>query len=216
MALVKTNPSSVRLLGYSKTIIPTRGHATLHFTHRGKPYDVVVQVIPAENYYALLLGLANSTRMGILNYDFDAVNQLQAFSTASVPPLDYPHLFEGLGELGDPLSLTLNPTIKPIQVAPPRYAALRLPTIKDALDKLIHTGQLVQVKAPNPWISSMVVRERPATARCMLLVYTAKKSHIIWLLWACLKSDHIDIWREVDICEYVTSLAKTFLTISRS
>lgn len=45
----------------------------------GEPYDVVV--LTAENYYAPLLGLADSTRMGILNYDFDTVNQLQAFST---------------------------------------------------------------------------------------------------------------------------------------
>ena len=144
-----------------------------HCTHRGKPYDVVVQLITSKNYYAPLLGLADSTRMGILNYDFDAVNQLQAFSAASLPPLgelklksiknNYSHLFEGLGELGDPLSLTLDPTIKPIQAAPHRYAAPKLPTIKDALDKLIHTGQLVRVNAPTPWISNMVVRERPAT-----------------------------------------------------
>ena len=179
MAPVKVTPSSVRLLDYSKTIIPTGGQATLHCTHRGKPYEVVVQVTTAENYYAPLLGLADSTRMGILNYDIlnydiDTVNQLQASSTPSLPPLgeltfesikhNYPHLFEGLGELGERLSLTLDPTIKPIQAAPHRYAAPKLPIIKDALDKLIHSGQLIRVNAPTPWISNMVVRERPATA----------------------------------------------------
>jgi len=87
MAPVKVAPSSVCLLDYSKTIIPTGGQATLHCTHRGKPYDEVVQVITAENCYAPLLGLADSTRLGILNYDIDAVNQLQSFSTASLPPL---------------------------------------------------------------------------------------------------------------------------------
>ena len=48
MAPVKVAPSSVRLLDYSKTIIPTGSQATLHCTHRGKPYDVVVQVITAK------------------------------------------------------------------------------------------------------------------------------------------------------------------------
>ena len=173
MAPVKVTPSSVRLLDYSKTIIPTGGQATLRCTHRSKPYDVVVQIITAENSYAPLLCLADSTRMGILNYDFDAVNQLQAFSTASPPLLgeltlesikrNYSHSFEGLGELGDPLSLTLDPTIRPIQAAPHRYAAPKLPTIKDALDKLINTGQLIRVNAPTPWTSNMVVRQRPAT-----------------------------------------------------
>ena len=114
---------------------------------------MVVQIITAENY-APLLGLADSTHMGILNYDFDAVNQLQAFSTASPPPLgeltlesikrNYSHLFEGLGEL------TVDPTIRPIQAAPHCYAAPKRPTIKDALAKLIHTGQLIRVNAPNP------------------------------------------------------------------
>ena len=162
MASVKVAPFSVRLLDYSKTIIPTGAQATLHCTHQGKPYDVMVQVINAENYYAPLLGLADSTHMGILNYDFDAVSELLAFSTASLPPLGEWKLksikFDGLGELGDPLSLTLYPTIKPIQAAP------KLPTIKDALDKLIHVGQLVRVNAPTPGISNMVVCERPATA----------------------------------------------------
>ena len=76
----------------------------------------------------------------------------------------HPQLFEGLGELGTPLSLTLNPDIKPIQAAPHRFSAPKLPIIKEALDKLIHTGQMVRVNEPTPWISNMVVRERPATA----------------------------------------------------
>ena len=123
MAEVKVTPSSVRLLDYSKTIIATGGQATLHCTHQGKPYDVVVQVITAENYYVPFLCLADSTRMGILNYDVDTVNQLQASYTASLPPLgelkfesikhNYSHLFEGLGELGDPLSLWIPPSNPP-------------------------------------------------------------------------------------------------------
>ena len=36
--------------------------------------------------------------------------------------------------------------------------------IKEALDKPIQTGQLVQVNELTPWISNMVVRECPASA----------------------------------------------------
>ena len=83
--------------------------------------------------------------------------------------LDYiklakPELFEGLGKLSEPFSITLNPDVKPIQAVPHRYAAPKLPIIKEALDKLIETGQLVRVNEPTPWISNMVVRERPASA----------------------------------------------------
>ena len=52
-------------------------------------------------------------------------------------------LFEGLGKLSEPFSITLNPDVNPIQVPPNRYAAPKLPIIRGALDKLIQTGQLV-------------------------------------------------------------------------
>ena len=110
-----------------------------------------------------------------------AVDLLHGFSLESTqspqtspPPLgelslDYiklakPELFEGLGKLSEPLSITLNPDVKPIQAVPHHYAAPKLPIIKEALDKLIETGQLVRVNEPTPWISNMVVRERPASA----------------------------------------------------
>ena len=173
---VQVDPSPVRLLDYSKAVIPTTGQATLQCTHRGESYEIVVQIITAQHYYAPLLGLADSARMGIINYDVDTANQLQSTSSpqTSPPPLgelslDYiklakPELFEGLGKLSEPFSITLNPDVKPIQAVPHCYAAPKLPIIKEALDKLIETGQLVRVNEPTPWISNMVVRERPASA----------------------------------------------------
>ena len=54
--------------------------------------------------------------MGIINYDVDTVNQMEATPPAQSPigelTLDYikvlnPELFEGLGKLSEPFSLTL-------------------------------------------------------------------------------------------------------------
>ena len=163
----------VRLLDYSKSIIPTKGQVTLHCTRRGVPYDIVAQVITAQQYYAPLLGLADSTRMGILKYDVDTAHKLHTAPELPTPPPGeltfdniksaYSHLFEGLGEMNEPFSITLNPGIKPIQATPHRYAAPKLPIIKEALDKLVNTEQLIRVNKPTPWISNMVVRERPAS-----------------------------------------------------
>jgi hypothetical protein len=169
---VQIAPSTVHLRDYSKTAIPTKGQASLHCIRRGKDYDIAVQVITSKHYYTPLLGLADSTRMGILNYDVDTANQLESNPEPVAPPgeltLDYikhayGHLFEGLGDLGTPLSLTLNPDVQPIQAPPHRFSAAKLPIIKEALDKLIPPGQLVRVNEPTPWISNMAVRERPAT-----------------------------------------------------
>ena len=175
MGNVQLDPSTVRLRDYSKITIPTRGQATLHCTHRGTHYEVVVQVITSQRYYTPLLGLTDSTRIGILNYDVDTVNQLDANLSLSGPPppgeltLDYikhaySHLFEGLGDLGTPPSFTLNPEITPFQAPPHPCSAPKISIIKEALDKLIETGQLVRVTEPTPWISNTVVRERPASA----------------------------------------------------
>jgi len=54
--------------------------------------------------------------------------------------------------------------VQPIQAVSHRYAAPKLPFIKEALDKLIQSNQLVRVNEPTCWISNMVVRERPASA----------------------------------------------------
>jgi len=119
----QVDPSSVRLLDYSKGVIPTTGQATLQCTRRGKSYEIVVQIITAQHYYPPVLGLADSTRMGIINYDVDTANQLKDIQAAPPPlgelSLDYiklanPELFEGLGKLSEPFSITLNPDVKPI------------------------------------------------------------------------------------------------------
>ena len=85
----------------------------------------MVQVISSQRYYTPLLRLTDSTRMGILIYDVDTINQLNAVpgSNASPPSSEltldyikhtYPHLFEGLGDLGAPFLLTLDREIKRI------------------------------------------------------------------------------------------------------
>ena len=61
-----------------------------NFTRRGSSYEVVLQIITSQQYYPPLLGLADSTRMGILKYDADKVNQIEAsqveYTPASPPP----------------------------------------------------------------------------------------------------------------------------------
>ena len=82
-------PSPTRLFDYSKATIPTKGQAKLNCSRRGCSYEVVVQIITSQQYYPPLLGLADSTRMGILKYNADKVNQIEASQveyTPSPPP----------------------------------------------------------------------------------------------------------------------------------
>lgn len=80
-------PFAAHHLDYSKTIIPTQAWTSLNCTHRGKSYELVALIIAAQKYYAPLLGLPGSIRMGILNYDVDTVQQLQTTSGITLLPL---------------------------------------------------------------------------------------------------------------------------------
>ena len=140
---VQVNPSPVRFLDCSKTVIPTTGHATLQCTRRGESYEIVVQIVTVQRYYPPLLGLAEGPRMGIINYNVDTANQMEDIQIAPPPfcelSLDYikqanPKLCKGLGKLCEPFSISLNHDVKPIHAPPHHYAAPKLPIIKEALD----------------------------------------------------------------------------------
>ena len=125
------------------------------------PWKCLRDCCTNQRYYPPLLGLADSTRLSIINYDVDTANCNQLDdSQVAAPPIDEltlnfikqtnPELFEGSGKLSEPFSITLNPDVKLIQAPPHPYAAPKLPIIKEALSKLIHTGQLVRVNKPTP------------------------------------------------------------------
>ena len=50
------------------------------------PYDIVAQVITAQQYNAPLLGLADSTCMAILKYDVDTAHKLHTAPQLPAPP----------------------------------------------------------------------------------------------------------------------------------
>ena len=80
---VRVDMSSVRLLDYSKSAIPTLGQTTLQCTRSGKSSKIIVQIITVEHYYAPLLGLADSIRMGIIPYDVHTANHLESTQMSS-------------------------------------------------------------------------------------------------------------------------------------
>ena len=80
---LRVDPSSVRLLDYSKSVILNSGQTTLQCTRRGKSYKMTVQIVIAEHCCATLLGLADSIRMDIIHYDVDTANHLKSTQTSS-------------------------------------------------------------------------------------------------------------------------------------
>lgn len=165
LSAVEITPSNTRLFYYSKATIPTKGQAKLRLFRCGSLYEVIVQINTFQQYYPLLVGLADNTRMGILKYDADKIKQIEA-SWVENMPVQHP-----------PGQLTLKyQTCLPVFIwgayvscAPHtpwgnmyRYSAPMLPVMKGVMDKYIHKGQLVRVAKVTPWISNMVTYEYSA------------------------------------------------------
>jgi hypothetical protein len=72
----------------------------------------------------------------------------------------YPDVFEDIGELGEPLHLEVDDTVKPVQIPPRRIPeALRKP-LKDHLDELEEPSIIQKVVEPTEWVSSVVVNKK--------------------------------------------------------
>lgn len=148
LSAVEITPSNTRLFYYSKATIPTKGQAKLRLFRCGSLYEVIVQINTFQQYYPLLVGLADNTRMGILKYDADKIKRIEA------------SLVENMPVQPPPGQLTLKyHTCLPaflwgayVSCAPHtpsgdtyHYSTPMLPIMKGMLDKHIDKGQPVRV-----------------------------------------------------------------------
>ena len=67
----------------------------------------------------------------------------------------------GLGTLGLPLHISMNPNVTPIQAQPHRYPVAKEAKASDAICDLEKQGILKKVTEPPAWISNSVYREKP-------------------------------------------------------
>ena len=96
----------------------------------------------------------------------DRVNEVQAVDNQFIGGLTkeeilqkYPDVFEGIGELGEPLHLEINHTVEPVQIPLRRISeALRKP-LKDHLDEPEEQEIIQKVIEPTEWVSSVVVNK---------------------------------------------------------
>ena len=68
--------------------------------------------------------------------------------------------FEGLGTLGQPVHLALDPNVPPRHAGIHRLPVAKFEKIKEKLDDMVKCGKLKKVHQPTSWCSNMVVREK--------------------------------------------------------
>ena len=66
----------------------------------------------------------------------------------------------GLGALGPPLHISMNPNVTPVQAHPHRCPVAKEAKVADAIRDLEKQGILKKVSEPTAWISNSVYREK--------------------------------------------------------
>ena len=97
------------------------------------------------------------------------LNTQQPFPTADLQPgllqkdeliSVYKDNFTGLGTVGQPVSLTLDPSVTPRHAGVHRIPVAKLEKVKEKLDDMVTSGKLTKVDEPTSWCSNMTVREK--------------------------------------------------------
>ena len=97
------------------------------------------------------------------------LNTQQPFPTADLQPgllqkdeliSVYKDNFTGLGTVGQPVSLTLDPSVTPRHAGVHRIPVAKLEKVKEKLDDMVTSGKLAKVDEPTSWCSNMTVREK--------------------------------------------------------
>ena len=71
---------------------------------------------------------------------------------------EFPALFQGLGNLGEPFDIRLQPSAKPYALFTPRNILIPLhQKVRQELDRMLLLGVISKVDIPTPWCAGMVV-----------------------------------------------------------
>eukprot|EP00731_Ephydatia_muelleri_P021134 Em0013g861a len=85
------------------------------------------------------------------------IARVEAVSVSSVVD-EFPALFQGLGNLGEPFDIRLQPSAKPYALFTPRNIPIPLrQKVRQELDRMLLLGVISKVDIPTPWCAGMVV-----------------------------------------------------------
>ena len=104
-------------------------------------------------------GLAECTSTTCVDVNLTRSRQLEGLTLEHVCS-QYKDVFDGLGNLGTPLRLEVDETVKPVQQPLRRVLeALRTP-LKEYLDDLEARGVIEKVERPTEWVNSVMITRK--------------------------------------------------------
>eukprot|EP00731_Ephydatia_muelleri_P021495 Em0014g86a len=147
-------PSKI-LRGPSNQPLPVAGDFIGSLAYQGKSEKH--QIFVVKGLKNNLLGLPAIRSMGLVV----RVNEITSSFKDKILA-EYPALFRGLGNLGEPYEIKLKRNSKPVSLFAPRWVPIPLcKQVQAELDQMEALGVISKVDIPTPWCAGMVVAQKP-------------------------------------------------------
>ena len=140
------------LYGPASSVLEVVGEFKGRLSYGNKTTLQSVYVV--KNLKVNLLGLPTVIALAL-------VAKVDALSTKPGVAGQFPSLFQGLGSLGEPYQIKLQPDAKPFALFAARHVPLPLrDKVKQELEKMVDLGVISKVDVPTPWCAGMVVASK--------------------------------------------------------
>ena len=131
----------------------------------GQQFEIKFLVVPDESCIGKppLLSGSPCELLGLTQIFADEVHRVSTFqSQLTVEQIhdQYADVFRGLGSIGSPLHIDVDPEVVATQVYPRRIAVSKKENVKAKLDEMVKKDILVPVTEPTKWSSNSVVVEK--------------------------------------------------------
>ena len=158
---------------YNSSPLKPAGKCRVQLTNprNSQKYKVDFVVVEDKDANINLLGSRAAQQMNLIRVNHENMlpgeNEVHVVQTPSEIGLSeeeirtkYADVFQGLGELGEPLHLEVDEMITPVQIPPRRIPeALKVP-LKDHLAELEQQGVIEKVTQATEWVSAIVVNKK--------------------------------------------------------
>ncbi len=186
---ITVNPTSSTMHMYSGDCVRPKGTVDLLCRKNGHQLSLPFFIVEGPNFdnKPPILSGTDCEILELITISADEIYTTDHITSPSVGKnhlsvqsirSSYSDVFHGLGSIGEPVHIQMDPEVRPVQAGLRRYPVNKVPAISNRIREMIADGYLTAVSEPTPWCSPMTVVDRPGKKLriCMDPVRTLNKA----------------------------------------
>ena len=154
----KLEPNKNKLVSYTGQHLNTKGQIRLKSRYKHREEMLTFHVVDTEA--EPILGLQACIDLQLVKLLLSVEEKQLSSMTADSVKQDYPHLFSGMGDLGE-AKIQLQEEAVGVIDAPRRVPLALKDRLKQELDRMQEQDVIAKVAEPTDWVNSLVVVEKP-------------------------------------------------------